>query len=343
MRVCYFFLLSLVLAVLLSWLVPMVDNFSSIYPNILLIEGIKQQNDPPLYSALIKTLQSFENKPKESKLNEIPLYDESSFAIPILSTNGNICIFLIRTEVSSENLADPYTNELKILERPITDLFTPTSGTWKELWLHKISGKVYLIASSKNLYDMAVVYQVNLDQGTTHRIRYYPDRTIPEYNDFPLPGSSSVMSLSIYQDMLVYAVEEGFYTFHYMRKVFDDDGKMTGWEEFSKGNLQNRKDFSLSEVTGLKLLSVNDTVYMLQSNVNAKPWQGYGKLSLELLEYNSTDWNSLGSLYNLSLNEYLVNTHDSEELKSNSRIRVCNENSVFIGHYGMVLMYIHIT
>ena len=305
MGACYFFLVSLGLAAILSWLMPMIDNISSIYPNILLIEGIKQLNDPPLYSALIKTFQNFENKPKDINLSEKPLYDESTFAIPILSKNNSICILLIRTELTSENIADPYVTDIKMLERSIEDLFTPINGTWKELWSMKLPGKVYLISSSKNYFDLILVFQVNLPQGQSHKFRYFQDRTILKYTDFLLPGSSSILSLSVYRDHLVYSIEEGFYHYHYLIKQeieLENNETEIIWKEINHGLFHNRKDFGLSEVTGLKLFEENSSIYMLQIIVTANTWVSTGRLSLELLELNETEWTSMGILYNLTLN-----------------------------------------
>ena len=344
MRVCYFFSLSIVFAGILSWLLPMIDNLTVVYPNILMIEGIKQQHDPPLYSALIKTLQSFDNKPKKSKPNEQPLYDESSYAIPVISASGNLGIFLIRSELSSSNIADPYITDVKLLERPVDDLFTPSIGTWKEVWRSLIEGRVYLVSSSKNLGDFIIVYEVKTPQSTSHILRYYPERTQADYFEYLLPGSSSIMTLSIYGDYIVYAVEGGFYTYHFLQKTLGPEGEVRGWHEISTGALQNRKEFGMSEITGLKLLNLNNTMYMLKCLVTANLWQTQAKLSVEVLEFNSTDWNSMGELYTLNLGDYLSAStiHSPEELKIITRIRVSSQDSIYMGHYGMVLMHIRI-
>ena len=319
---------------------PIIDNFSSVYPNIILIEGMKQITDPPLYSALLKTFQNFENKPKENKMNEWPLYDESVYPIPVFSNNNTICLILIRTETDSYNIADPYITSVQMTERTLDTLFFPNETSWKVLWQQNIFGKVYLISSSKNHSDMAFVYQELLSQGKRHWIRYYPDRTKYEYQDIPLSGSSKVLALSIYQNFIVYSVEEGFYSYHFLIKNEVDDSVL--WEEAETGLFHNRRESFFSETTGLKIFTTNNSVYMIRSIVTTNEWMTKAKLSVDILELSNYNWKSLGNLYNLTLNDYLIDTKSPEDLKNIPRIRVSNGNSIYIGHYGMALMYIRI-
>jgi hypothetical protein len=340
MGVCYYFILSILFAGIVSWVMPILDSFSSVYPNILMIEGLKQHNDPPLYSALIKTLQKFESKQKVSKSNEIPLFDESTYAIPVLSSNNTISLILIRNDKSLENIADTVITEVKIIERSISDFFGTTEGTWKELWINKIPGKVYLLSYSKNLLDLVLVYQIQLAQGTSHKMRYYPDRSKSEYYDFLLPGSSPILALSIYKDCIVYSVDQGFYTYHFLTKEINDQGIIV-WKEATTGALHNRKDFVISEVTGLKLIDVNNTLHMLKTTVTSGELKTTSRVFLDCLEFKEGQWKQMGVLYNISLSEYLTDSDDID-LKAIPRIRVSNKNSVYIGHYGIYLVFIRI-
>ena len=187
---------------------------------------------------------------------------------------------------------------------------------------------------------MAFVYQELLSQGKRHWIRYYPDRTKYEYQDIPLSGSSKVLALSIYQNFIVYSVEEGFYSYHFLIKNEVDDSVL--WEEAETGLFHNRRESFFSETTGLKIFTTNNSVYMIRSIVTTNEWMTKVKLSVDILELSNYNWKSLGNLYNLTLNDYLIDTKSPEDLKNIPRIRVSNGNSIYIGHYGMALMYIRI-
>jgi hypothetical protein len=324
---------------MLSWLMPLIDNFSSVYPDVLLIEGIKNSNDPPLLSALLKTLQRFEGKSKEAKTSEKPLYDESTFVIPVLSQNNTLNILLIKNEFSLENLASPIITNLQMMERPLDDFFDPPGKGWQELWKSSIFGNVYFISSSTGSYDLILVYQVNLPQGTSQYFRYYPERTSPEYYDYQLSASNQILCLSVYNDMIVYSVEQGFYLYHTLKKVTDENGNIS-WEEIGHGEVHNRKDFGFSESTGVKIINSNGSIYLLRSLVKANEWLSSSQLEFNVLKFDDPDWIDMGILYNLTLNEYSIDSRNTDDLKVIPRIRISKGDSIYVGHYGMALMYI---
>ncbi|OMJ73274.1 hypothetical protein SteCoe_28087 [Stentor coeruleus] len=350
MRICVFISLSLLSTLILSWLllstlilswlIPLIDNFSSVYPDILLIEGIKNSNDPPLLSALLKTLQHFEGKPKEVKTSEKPLYDELTFIVPVLSQNNTINLLLIKNELSIENLASPIITNLLMVERSLDDFFDPPGKGWQDLWKSAIFGNVYFISSTNGIYDLILVYQVNLPQGTSQYFRYYPERSKPEYYDYKLPASNQILCLSIYNDIIVYSVDQGFYLYHTLKKVIDDNMNIT-WEEISHGEVHNRKNFGLSESTGVKIINSNGSIYLLRSIVKANEWLTSSQLELNVLKFQYPDWVNMGVLYNLTLNDYSIDPRNTEDLKAIPRIRISKGNSIYIGHYGMALMYIY--
>ncbi|OMJ78673.1 hypothetical protein SteCoe_21480 [Stentor coeruleus] len=339
MRVCVFISLSILSILILSCLMPLIDNFSSVYPDILLIEGIKNSNDPPLLSALLKTLQHFEGKSKEAKTSEKPLYDESTFVVSVLSQNNTLNLLLIKNELSLENLASPIITNLQMIERSLDDFFNPPGTGWHDLWKSSILGNVYFISSSNGIYDLIIVFQVNLPQGTSQYFRYYPERSRPEYYDYQLPASNQILCLSIYKDIIVYSVDQGFYLYHTLKKVIDQNGNIS-WEEINHGENHNRKDFGFSETTGVKIINSNESIYLLRSLVKANEWLTSSQLEFSILKFENSDWVNMGILYNLTLNDYSIDPRNTDDLKAIPRIRVSKGDSIYIGHYGMTLLYI---
>lgn len=324
--------------VLFYWIFPIIENFSSVYPQIVVIEGMKHTTDPPLYSALLHTLQTLENIKKESSTSEIPLFDEYASVIPDIVDSENIVLYIFTYQSEVLIPAAPIATEIKVKRRAVSGLVTGNEG-WEDLWTEKVNGEAYLFTKSKNGQDLAFIYKSKHPQHQSHTIRYYPDYKVPTAYEFVLPGSNSVQSFAIHNEHLVYTLHEGFYQYHYLKiaKTEDDQFELT---EIEHGELINRTIYTLVEVNGVKILNFNETQYLLVSKVVKTGSSATARVLLNLHVLEKETWKPLGNLYNLSVSEHVPNFDKNFNLITLPKVRVSNSFSVFVGHYDNILMYI---
>lgn len=335
----FFFYISLGISSLLLfyWIFPIIDNFSSVYPQIVVIEGMKHTTESPLYSALLQTLQQLENIKKESSSSEIPLYEESSSVIPYLIDPDNIVLFIISYSSDVQFPAAPICTEIKVKKRSLHSLITGTNS-WDDLWSEKINGEAYLMTKSKGGQDVAIVYKYKQPQHQSQIIRYYPDYTSPKAYEFVLPGSNKVQSFTIHNDSLVYSLNEGFYQYHYMKiNKVEDSYELS---EIEHGDLINRTLSSLTEVTGVRIFYFNDTQYLMVSKVVKTGNFATARVLVNLHALENDTWRPLGNLYNISISEHVPGFDKSFDLITLPRVRISNSDSAFVGHYDNILMYI---
>ena len=222
------------------------------------------------------------------------------------------------------------------------DLFSLSRQSWSLLWEQTIEGIVYYASLSKTSLESAIVYKVNLDQGMSHIMRYYKDLSKGTYVEHRFVGSSYVESLSVYNGLVVYCVEAGFKSFHTLAQIevtLDDKTEIL-WYELYEGQLNSRKEYAFNEATGLKLVDINGTVYLLRSTVTVDRSYKSGLVSLDLLEFSEDQFKKIGTLYNISLNDFSIQFDDPDVVRNNPRIRLSDENILFVGHYGSILMCI---
>jgi hypothetical protein len=334
MGICLYISIIAFSGFLFSWLVPMLDNLSSIYPSILLIEGMKKVNEPPLYSALLQTLQSFENIQKENKSSEVPLYDEATTVIPAVGRDC-LTLYLIRNEINNEMPAAPEATRVRKISRDVKDLLND-EGEWNEQWNFRFDGELYLLSRTSCGNQLAFIYKHKFAESVEQRVRYFPELNSSLFFDFALNGSNEVSSFSMCDNVFVYSRVDGFYSFHVLRLVMDGDKAFL--QEVDKGEVVNRTALRVNEVTGVKLVKVNETLFIFQFKAIQTSSQSSPRVQLSIFSFNNKS-TLLGNLYNISLADY-VEMDENFDLLSLPMIRASNSDSIFVGHYKSFLMFI---
>lgn len=337
MGICLYISILTLAIIFFSWVVPVLDNLSSFYPSILLIEGMKKVTDPPLFSALLSTLQSFENINKEHKSNEVPLYDESTSVIPDTPDPNFVTLYLIRNELNIENPAFPDVTRVRVLTRPIQDLFKDT-GEWIELWNMMFDGEIYMVSRNKCGNDLAFIFRKRLPESQEHYVRYFPNYNNSLYYEFALNGSNEVSSFSMCDGIFVYSRLEGFYSFHVMKLRIEDG--VPALDEIDKGELVNRTFAKINEVTGAKILKINETYYVFQFKAFQMNSQNPARIQLSIYNLLDNKTHLLGQLYNVSIGDYVPDIDRSFDYLSLPMIRASLKDTVFIGHYSNFIMFV---
>ena len=337
MSICLYTSLGTLAFIFFSWVIPILENLSSFYPSIVLIEGMKKASDPPLYSALLSTLQSFEHIHKEYKSIEVPLYDKSTSVIPDTPDPDFITLYLIRNELNIENPAFPQVTRVSVISRPIQELFNGT-GEWIELWSMMFDGEIYMVSRNKCGNDLAFIYRRKMDEGQEHIVRYFPSYKDSFHYDFVLNGANEVSSFSMCDGTFVYSRLEGFYSFHVLRLRVEDG--LAVLDEVDKGELMNRTFALINEVTGAKILKINETLYVFQFKAVQINSQSSVRIQLSVYKLMENQTQLLGQLYNVSLDDYVQDAGSSFDYLSLPIIRASLKDTVFIGHYNNFIMFI---
>ena len=337
MGICLYISIITLTIIFFSWVIPVLDNLSSFYPSILLIEGMKKVTDPPLFSALLSALQSFENISKEHKSNEVPLYDESTSVIPDSPDPNFVTLFLIRNELNIENPAFPDVTRVRVLTRPIQELFKDT-GEWIELWNMMFDGEIYMVGRNKCGNDLAFIFRKRVPESEEHFVRYFPSYNSSFYYEFALNGSNEVSSFSMCDGIFVYSRLEGFFSFHVMKLRIEDG--IAVLDEIDKGELMNRTLAKINEVTGAKILKINETYYVFQFKAVQMNSQNPARIQLSIYSLLDNKTHLLGQLYNVSLGDYVPDIDRSFDYLSIPIIRASSKDTVFIGHYSNFIMYV---
>jgi hypothetical protein len=298
---------------------------------------MKKVTDPPLFSALLSTLQSFENINKEHKSNEVPLYDESTSVIPDTPDPNFVTLYLIRNELNIENPAFPDVTRVRVLTRPIQDLFKDT-GEWIELWNMMFDGEIYMVSRNKCGNDLAFIFRKRLPESQEHYVRYFPNYNNSLYYEFALNGSNEVSSFSMCDGIFVYSRLEGFYSFHVMKLRIEDG--VPALDEIDKGELVNRTFAKINEVTGAKILKINETYYVFQFKAFQMNSQNPARIQLSIYNLLDNKTHLLGQLYNVSIGDYVPDIDRSFDYLSLPMIRASLKDTVFIGHYSNFIMFV---
>lgn len=337
MSICLYVSIGTLAVIFFSWVIPILDNLSCFYPSILLIEGMKKPKDSPLYSALLSTLQSFQHIHKDYKSTELPLFDKSTSVIPDTPDPNFITLYLIKNELNIENPAFPHITRVKIISRPISELFNAT-GEWTELWNLMFDGEIYMVSRNKCGNDLAFIYRKKLNESQEHIVRYFPSYKESFHYDFVLNGANEVSSFSMCDGVFVYSRVDGSYSYHVL-SIRVEDG-LAVLDEIGKGEVVNRAFMAINEVTGAKVLKINGTLCVFQFKAVQVTSQSSVTVQLNVFDLLENRTQLVDQLYNVSLDDYVTYTDSSFDYLSLPIIRASTKDTVFIGHYNNFIMFI---
>ncbi|CAG9334374.1 unnamed protein product [Blepharisma stoltei] len=356
MGCCTYFVIICALVFLFTYIHPDLERFSFYSPKVVLIsphKGIFSANDPPLYKALMQKLISESEESSANSAN--PLYSESSYVSSVFNQNKtHLHTILIRNDIRTNIISDPYRGEAAIYNCTVENLLTPKAEIeWNFVWNSSIPGIVNFIGSSYSRDDLTITYRTRVDEGFLWRIRYYYDRLINSYEDFQLPGGADINAISNEADLIVYSRRSDIRVFRTLIRttqevpenstvLYSENG--VSWFQIAPREYQDRSNYDISEVVGLHVTLFKDKYYLGRSWVKSQSSFSEAYSMNEFLYLNASDkeWNIFENFYNNVTLSDIMDLSSIDEISSMTNSKISNQGELlFIGHMGRILSYVH--